>query len=112
MAVLQWVLGLVILMESAKFVFSPSAAASFARTGMPNFIRLGLGWTEMVAALVFLIPRLLILGGWLLIGVLALAIVVHVLHGWYDVGWLIVDAAAAWAVMVAKKHNDGSGIES
>lgn len=101
--VLQWVLGLVVLAKAAAFAFSPAAAHSFVKTGLPNLVRLVLAWGEMAAAILFLIPRAVIVGGWSLIGVLACAIVLHLLHGWFDVGALVVYAAAAWAVMAWKK---------
>ncbi|MGA2423422.1 MAG: hypothetical protein ABSG07_05410 [Terriglobales bacterium] len=97
--ILQWALGLVILEESLRFAFSPGAAQAFAKTGMPNFIHLTLAYTEIVAAILFLVPRATVIGGWLLIVVLASAIVLHLLHGWFDVGALVVYAAAAWAVV-------------
>jgi len=100
--ILQWVLGLVILEESLRFAFSPEAAHAFAKTGLPNFIRLSLAWAEIAASILFLIPRATVVGGRLLIVVLGAAIVVHILHGWFDVGVLVVYAAAAWAV-VAKQ---------
>jgi hypothetical protein len=101
---LQWALGLVILVEAAVFAFSPGSAHSFAKTGLPDFIRMALAWGEMVGAVLFLIPRTLIVGGWSLIVVLALAIVLHLLHGWWNVGSLMVYAAAAWAVMVSRRQ--------
>ena len=88
-----------ILIESARFAFSHSAALAFARTGLPSFLRVALAWAEIVAAVFFLIPGFVKTGGRLLIGVLAAAIVIHVLHGWFDVGVLVVSIAAAWAVM-------------
>ena len=100
--ILQWVLGLVILEESLRFAFSPEAAHAFAKTGLPNFIRLGLAWAEIAASIPFLIPRATVIGGRLLIAVLGAAVVIHILHGWFDVGVLVVYAAAAWAV-IAKK---------
>jgi thiosulfate reductase cytochrome b subunit len=99
---LKWVLGLVILVQAATFAFSPASAHAFARTGLPNFIRLALAWAEMAAAVVFLIPRATIAGGWLLLVVLASAVVLHLLHGWLDVGGLLIYAAATWAVMSGK----------
>ena len=99
---LQWVLGLVLLEESARFAFSPGAAQAFAKTGLPNFIHLGLAWAEMAAALLFLVPRATVVAGQLLIAVLAFAIVLHLLHGWFDVGALVIYAAAAWAVLAGK----------
>src|SRR5437868_11741832 len=98
LTVLQWVLGLVILAESANFAFSPGAAHSFAKTGLPNFIRMALAWSEMAAAVIFLIPGAIVVAGWLKIFVLACAIVLHLLHGWLDVGGLIVYVAGVWAV--------------
>ena len=93
--ILQWVLGLVILAESVRFAFSPGAAHAFAKTGLPDFIRLALAWAEIAAAILFLVPRATVAGGWFLIVVLAAAIVLHLLHGWFDVGALVVYAAAA-----------------
>jgi hypothetical protein len=100
--VLQWVLGLVILEQSLRFAFSPEAAHAFAKTGLPNFIRLGLAWAEIAAAILFLVPRTTLIGGRFLIAVLAAAIVIHILHGWFDVGVLVVYAAATWAVVAEK----------
>jgi thiosulfate reductase cytochrome b subunit len=99
---LQWVLGLVIFIQSAIFAFSPESAHAFARTGLPDFIRVALAWAEMGATVVFLIPRATIIGGWLLMVVLAGAVVLHLLHGWLDVGGLLVYVAATWAVMSGK----------
>jgi len=101
--VLQWTLGLVILAESAAFAFSPVSAHAFARTGLPNFVRLALAWAEMAGAILVLIPRATMAGGWFLIAVLVSAVVVHLLHGWLDVGALVVYAAATWAVLAGKK---------
>ncbi len=97
--ILQWVLGLVILEESLRFAFSPDAAHAFAKTGLPNFIRPALAWAEIAAAIVFLVPRATVAGGRFLIGVLVAAIVLHLLHGWFNVGVLVVYVAAVWAVV-------------
>jgi len=102
LCILRWVLGLVILVESLHFAFSPGAAHAFAKTGLPNFIHLGLAWAEIAAAILFLIPRTTLFGGRFLIAVLGAAIVIHLLHGWFDVGGLVVYAAATWAVVAGK----------
>src|SRR5208282_3450011 len=60
--ILQWVLGLVILEESLRFAFSPEAAHAFAKTGLPNFVHLGLAWAETAAAILFLVPRATVVG--------------------------------------------------
>jgi|SRR5579863_2265466 len=98
---LQWTLGLVILIESVLFLL-PSAGRDFARTHMPNFVRLFLGFGEAAGSVLFLIPRTAIRGGWVLVAVFLLAIAIHLLHGMYNVGNLAVYAAAAWAVAVGK----------
>src|ERR1700726_644862 len=95
--VLQWTLGLVILIEAVLFVM-PSAAHDFAKTHMPDIVRQVLGWGEIVGAVLLLIPRTAVRGGWFLAGIFVLAIVVHVLHGAYNVGNLVIYTAAAWAV--------------
>lgn len=100
--VLQWVLGLVLLAQAAAFAFSPTSAQAFAKTGLPNFVRLALAWTEMAAAALFLVPRAATAGGWLLIVVLAAAAVLHILHGWLDVGALLVYGVATWAIIAAR----------
>jgi hypothetical protein len=98
---LQWTLGVVILIEAVLFLL-PSAAHDFARTHMPNFVRLIVGCGEVAGSVLLLIPRTAIRGGWLLVAVFALALVIHLLHGMYNVGDLAIYTAAAWAVAVGK----------
>jgi hypothetical protein len=94
---LQWTLGLVILIEAILFVM-PGARQDFAKTHMPDVVRQVLGWGEIVGAILLLIPRTAVRGGWLLVVIFVLAIVVHLLHGTYNVGNLAIYTAAAWAV--------------
>jgi hypothetical protein len=98
---LQWTLGVVILIEAALFVM-PAAAHAFASTHMPNVIRMVLGWGEIAGCILMLIPRTAIRGAWVLVAVFALAIVIHLMHGFYGVGNLAIYTAAAWAVAVGK----------
>jgi cell division protein FtsW (lipid II flippase) len=98
---LQWTLGLVILMEAVLFVM-PSAAHDFAKTHMPNAVRLVLGLGEIAGCILMLIPRTSLRGAWLLVAVFVLAIVIHLLHGSYEVGNLAIFTAAAWAVAVGR----------
>ncbi len=102
LCVLQWALGMVILAESAHFAFSAEAAHAFAKTVLPGFLRPALAWTEIAAAILFLVPCASVIGGRFLIVVLGLTIVLHLLHGWFEVGALLVYAAAAWAVIAEK----------
>jgi uncharacterized membrane protein YphA (DoxX/SURF4 family) len=101
LTVLQWVLGLVILAEAVQFVM-PGAAHDFARTHLPGFIRMILGWGEIVGCILLLIPPTAIRGAWILVGIFTLAIVLHLLHGMYGVGNLVIYTAAAWAITTGK----------
>jgi hypothetical protein len=98
---LQWTLGLVILIEAVLFVM-PGARHDFARTHMPDIVRQVLGWGEIIAAVLLLIPRTAVRGGWFLAAILVLAIIIHLLHGAYNVGSLVIYTAAAWAVATGK----------
>jgi hypothetical protein len=98
---LQWTLGLVVLIEAIVFVL-PSAGHDFAKTHMPDILRQVLGWGEIIGAVLLLIPRTAVRGAWLLAGLFVLAIVVHLLHGMFNVGNLAIYAAAAWAVASSK----------
>lgn len=105
---LQWTLGLVILIEAILFVM-PSAAHDFAKTHMPDIVRLVLGWGEILGAVLSLIPRTAVRGGWVLVGIFVLAIAVHLLHGAYNVGNLLIYTAAAWAVVSGKAAFERAG---
>lgn len=101
LTILQWTLGLVILIEAILFVM-PSAGHDFAKSHMPDVLRLVLGWGEILGSVLLLIPRTVVRGAWALIAIFTLAILVHVLHGMYNVGSLVIYAAAAWAVAAGR----------
>ena len=102
LTVLQWTLGVVILAEAVRFVL-PGAAPEFSRTHMPGTVRMILGWGEIIGCILLLIPPTAIRGGWVLVGVFTLAIVLHLLHGMYGVGNLVIYTAAAFAVATGKR---------
>ena len=101
LTVLQWALGIVILIEAVMFVL-PSAAHDFSRTHMPAFIRFILGWGEIAGCILLLIPKTTSRGAWLLLAVFVFAILIHLLHGAYNVGNLVIYAAAAFALAMGK----------
>jgi hypothetical protein len=103
LTILQWTLGIVILIEAVLFVL-PSAAHEFARTHMPGFVRLILGWGEIAGCILLLIPKTAIRGAWLLVAVFVFAILIHLLHGTYNVGNLAVYTAAALAIAIGKAN--------
>jgi uncharacterized membrane protein YphA (DoxX/SURF4 family) len=99
---LRWSLGVVILIEAILFVL-PSARHDFARTHMPDAIRQILGWGEILGCILLLIPRTAVRGAWLLVAVFILAIAIHLLHGAYNVGNLVIYAAAGWVVAATNR---------
>lgn len=104
---LQWIVGLVLIVESLRFAFESSAARHFARTGMPLWMRPTLACTEIGAAILFLVPFTTLLGGYLLLMIFFLAALLHILHGEFDIGVLLVYAMAVLVTMVYR-----SGAES
>ena len=100
---LQWALGIVILIEAVLFV-RPSAAQDFTRTHMPEFVRLVLGYTEILGCVLLLIPQTAVRGAWLLLGIFVMAIMIHLLHGMYGVGNLVIFAGAAFAIATGRAN--------
>jgi uncharacterized membrane protein YphA (DoxX/SURF4 family) len=101
MTVLRWSLGVVILIEAVMFVL-PGAAHDFRRMHMPAFVRMALGFGEILGSVLMLIPQTAIRGAWLLVAVFVMAILIHLLHGLYGVGNLVIYAAAAFAIAAEK----------
>jgi DoxX-like family len=99
--VLQYTLGIVILIEAILFVM-PSARHDFSRTHMPEIVRLALGWGEIAGSILLLVPLTALRGAWLLFVVFVLAIAIHLLHGMFNVGNLAIYTAAAYAVAIGK----------
>jgi DoxX-like family len=105
---LQWTVGLVLIMESLRLAFEPSAARHFARTGMPMWMRPALAWTEIAAAILFLVPFTTVVGGYALLVIFAVAALLHVLHGEFDIGVLVV---YSMAVLVSLTHRGAASSE-
>ena len=101
LCVLQYSLGIVILIEAVRFVL-PSAAHDFTRTHIPGFVRLVLGFGEILGSVLLLVPKTVVQGGWLLLAVFVMAILLHLLHGLFNVGSLVVYAAAALAIAMGR----------
>ena len=102
---LQWVLGLVILIEAIIFVM-PAGRHAFQQAHMPESIRLILGWGEIIGCALLLIPATTVRGVWILIGIFALAIVIHLLHGMHNVGNLVIYIAAAWVITAGQESSE------
>ena len=78
---LRWTLGLVVILESFLFVFSAPAAHFLAKAGLPPWIQPVLGGAEILAAVLFLVPLTIAIGGFLLLVIFAFAVLLHILHG-------------------------------
>lgn len=101
LGILRWVLGIVILAEAVQFVL-PGAAHEFSRTHMPGIVRLVVGFGEILGCILLLIPPTAVRGAWMLLGVFTFAIVIHLLHGMYGIGNLVIYAAVAFALAVGE----------
>jgi hypothetical protein len=100
---LRVVLGVVVLQRACVLALGPRAAETFAHTGWPNALRLGLAWAEITAAVLFLVPGTLVVGAWSLIAVFLWALALHVAHGDWDVGGLLVWTAAVVVVLLHRR---------
>ena len=94
--ILRWTLGLVVLWQSYQFGFAPTAKAYLQAMGLPEWVAPVLAGVEIVAAILFLIPKLGRIGGYSLLVVFALAAILHVLHGQFQIGPLFVYGAAVF----------------
>jgi uncharacterized membrane protein YphA (DoxX/SURF4 family) len=101
---LRLVLGLVVVIQSFLFLYGGESAKFFARHGLPDAIRQVLGWSEVVAAVLFLVPPTIVVGAWSLLVVFAAAILVHVAHGQFEVGGLLVYSAAVFVVLAFRER--------
>ena len=95
---LQWSLGVVLFIEAALLAFSKTEIHFAGHPGIHHWIRLALAWSEMLACVVFLLPRTMKAGATLLLMVLALAAFAHALHGNFQIGGLLIFAAAVGVV--------------
>jgi hypothetical protein len=99
-SVLQWVLALVILLESYRAFRRGISDLHVAHAhGIHPAMLVGLAGPEMIAAVLFLFSKTLILGGYALLVIFAAASLVHLLHGQLNFEVLMVYAAAVVVVM-------------
>jgi hypothetical protein len=80
--VLHWTVGLVVLLESClTFHGAQSRLHDLGHSGALAWVRLVLSGSEIIAAVLFLVPVTTVVGGYLLLVIFALAIAMHSLHG-------------------------------
>jgi uncharacterized membrane protein YphA (DoxX/SURF4 family) len=102
---LQWAVGVVLCIEAARLAFSQTEIHFSGNPGIHRWVLLTLAWSEMLACIMLLIPRTVKRGATLLLVVLALAALVHMLHGSFEIGGLIIFAAAV-SVVASQAHPD------
>lgn len=107
---LRWSLGLVVLWESYRFAVSTAAAHHLQGMGLPAWIAPLLGGVEIVAALVFLIPRLRRIGAFSLLAIFAIAAALHILHGQFEIGSLVVYSAAVLVCVFGTESSHGEAL--
>ncbi|MGA8152639.1 MAG: DoxX family protein [Terriglobales bacterium] len=96
---LQYSLGLVLIYECSRLVFSSGAAHAFQKTHLPQWFRIAIALVELLGAILFLLPPTIVAGGRLLLATFVLAAVVHLLHGQADIGYLIIYSMAVLTVI-------------
>lgn len=104
--VLRWTVGLVVLWESYRFCFSEAATRHLQRMGLPQWVASALGGTEIVAAILFLVPKVSRIGGYSLLVIFAVAATLHVLHGQFEIGPLFVYGAAVFMCTSANDRTE------
>jgi uncharacterized membrane protein YphA (DoxX/SURF4 family) len=98
---LRWTVGLVVLWQSFRFAIFAGTAHNFDHVRLPPTVAFAIGATELLAAAVFLIPRLQRVGGYALLAIFALACAIHGMHGEFEAG-LLVYAAAVIACLATR----------
>jgi hypothetical protein len=103
---LHWVVGLIILYESWRtFQGALAVAHGGIHPAHLTGVKLVLSGVEIIAALLFLIPRFTIAGAYSLLGIFALAVAIHALHGDFPgLEFLVLYAAAVYVALVHEKE--------
>ncbi len=101
---LRWSVGLVVLWQSYKTFHSAYSKLHVpGHSGALAGVRLVLSGSEMVAAILFLIPLTTVLAGYVLLTIFAAAIVIHTLHGDLSGMETLIVYGAAILVMLAQR---------
>lgn len=103
--VLRVVLALVVVWQSVATLLAGFHAGSWP-AHLVVVVR-GLALVEIGAALLFLLPATVRVGGWLLLGVFTLAIALHALHRQWGFGGLLVYATAVGVILAERAQDDG-----
>jgi hypothetical protein len=106
---LHWTVGLIVLLESClTFHGAQSRLHDPGHSGVLAWVRLVLSGSEIIAALLFLVPVTTVVGGYLLLVIFALAIAIHSLHGDFLGLEILVLYGVAVFVSLAERHDRGA----
>jgi len=105
-SVLHLVLGAALVSGACLEVAHARAVADAAHGLPPVWARLAIAWTEIVAAVLFLVSATVQIGAVLLLAVLAAAVGIHVSHGQSPAA-LVVYAAAVLVVLAHRNRRGG-----
>ena len=100
LAILRTSLSLVVMVQAVLFLVYSSLTGAHVIPAPARFV---LGWGEIGGALLFLIPRTLVIGGWLLMVIFAFALLIHLAHGQFE-GGLVIYIAAVFTVL-SQRHS-------
>lgn len=101
---LRWTVGLVVLIESVRMLLAHDLIHHLAHAGQAVRVLTILGGTEILGAILFLIPKTGLAGGLLLVLVFTYGVVFHLMHGQYAVGNLLVYATAVMVCLTHQRH--------
>ena len=104
--ILHWTVGVVILLQAYRTLHGALLHwHSAGHSAIMMWVRLVLSSLEIGAALLFLVPWSVIAGAYLLLGIIAVAVVIHGLHGEFaGLEFLILYAAAIYVCLVHRKE--------
>ena len=100
--VLWLTVGVVALIQAAVFLFALFRSENSSHQNLLHLIQTVLAGCEIIAALLFLIPRTFSFGVWSLVAVFLFALLLHVAHGDFNVGSLLVYTVAVLVVKAYK----------
>ena len=104
--ILHWTVGLVILLEACRTLHGALSHVRASGHGGPIlWVRLVLSSLEIAGALLFLVPWTLTAGAYLLLGIIAVAVAIHGLHGEFaGLEFLVLYAAGVYVILVNQKE--------
>ena len=106
---LRWVLGLVVLGESAHFALSASSARQVSHFGLPQWFPVLLGGIEMLAAILFLMPVARRTGGYALLLIFAVAAAIHARTGGENLPGAGAGASGGGRIFLRRADRGGVG---